>query len=81
MVFNGLSGSDLVVFNALYRYKDHLPQPIPANELVRLTGYHRDTVLSALNRLDQCQIIRRRRDSLGQPYIYEDIEDYDFPHT
>jgi len=81
MVFNGLTGSDLVVFNALYQFKDLLPKRIPSSDLVRLTGYHHRTVQAALCRLDQYQVIRRRREAPGMAYIYYDIDDYDFPYS
>lgn len=68
MVFNGLSKSDLVVFNALNECD--LAEPLPISTLARLTCYHARTIGTTLQRLEEMGIITRHRASLGQPYTY-----------
>lgn len=68
MVFNGLSGSDLVVFNALH--ESDLSKPLPISEIERLTNYHYHTIQRALKRLvDDYQIVVRH-EGRGKPYSY-----------
>jgi len=69
MVFNGLSKSDLVVFNALLAAD--LSKPVSIGRLAALACYHPNTVYNALNRLRDYGIIERRRDNVGQPYHYQ----------
>jgi predicted transcriptional regulator len=68
MVFNGLTKSDLIIFNALL--KIDLSQPVPISDLASITCYHPKTVKSALKRLSDYQIIDRQREP-GQPYQYQ----------
>jgi predicted transcriptional regulator len=68
MVFNGLSKSDLIVFNALL--ESDLSQPVSSSDLAKITCYHQETVKRALKRLTEYQVIRRKRARQGQPYHY-----------
>jgi predicted transcriptional regulator len=79
MMFNGLSGSDLVIFNALAEYD--LPATIPASQISNLTGYSLFTVWRALRRLENYQIICRHRESNGQPHTIEIVDDYVLPNS
>jgi DNA-binding transcriptional ArsR family regulator len=76
--FNGLKGSDLVVFNAIA--DQNLPCPLPGSRLALLTGYSIRTIRYALQRLENDGIIRRRREADGKPHIIEVIDDYAFPY-
>ena len=69
MVFNGLSKSDLVVFNALL--EADLSKPVSIGRLAALACYHPDTVRYALRRLSEHKIIQRERRRPGQPYRYQ----------
>lgn len=79
MVFNGLSHSELVVFNALREHD--LPAPVSISKLAFLTGYHNRTIERALTKLEDCQVINRRRDRHGQPYTIEIVDNYAFPRS
>jgi len=69
MVFNGLSKSDLVVFNALLAAD--LSKPVSIGRLAARACYHPDTVKRALQRLSEYNIIHRERRHPGQPYRYQ----------
>lgn len=79
MLFNGLSGSDLVVFNALAEYD--LPTPVPASKVSHQTGYCTRTVLRVFRRLEDSQIVCRHREGNGLPYTIDIVDDYAFPNT
>jgi predicted transcriptional regulator len=66
MVFNGLTKSDLIVYNALLDLD--LPGPVRSSEIARITCYHQWTVKEALKRLDEYGVITRNRERPGQPY-------------
>lgn len=68
MVFNGLTKSDLVVFNALL--ESDLSKPVPISELSRLTCYHSKTISRALDRLVGYDVITRWREDNAKPYQY-----------
>ena len=69
MVFNGLSKSDLVVFNALL--EADLSEPVSIGRLAAVSCYHPHTVKRALQRLSEYDIVRRERRRRGQPYRYQ----------
>ncbi len=75
MIFNGLSKSDLVIYNALCDLLQLDPQrPISSYELAQQCSYHQNTVKAALGRLVGWQIVARRRERPGQPYEYKILE-------
>jgi len=77
--FNGLAGSDLVVFNALKTQP--LPGPVPVSKLEFLTGYARSTVIEATYRLTEYGMVDRERDRPGLPYTYAIKDNYALPHS
>lgn len=80
MIFNGLTKSDLVVFNAL-RECD-LSEPLSYGDLAALTCYHPETVRQALARLIKYRLVSRRQERPGHPYRYTIREDgYAFSHS
>ena len=68
MIFNGLTKSDLVIFNALIECD--LSRPVSYGDLAALTCYHPETVRQALARLVDYRLITRRRERPGHPYRY-----------
>lgn len=80
MIFNGLTKSDLVVFNALVQCD--LSRPISYGDLAALTCYHPETVRQALSRLVEYRMVTRRREGAGRPYRYTIRENgYAFSHS
>jgi len=79
MVFNGLKGADLVVYNAL-REQD-LPGKVSTTDLSFITGYAARTIIRVLERLEAYDMITRRRDRRGHPYTIEIKDDYAFPNS
>ena len=69
MVYNGLTGSDLIVFNIL-RGSD-LSEPLPISRIAMLANYHYTTVQRSLQRLEAYDIVTRQREFIGQPYKYD----------
>ena len=68
MIFNGLTKSDLIVFNALNQCD--LSKPVPVSQLADMTCYHPNTIQEALRRLEEYVIIQRYRKGPGRPYRY-----------
>jgi predicted transcriptional regulator len=68
MIYNGLTKSDLVVFNVLS--DSDLTKPLPISKIAILSSYHYKTVYRALRRLNKYGIISRHRAAEGQPYRY-----------
>jgi len=58
MVFNGLKGAELVVFNALR--EQELPGPVSTTTLSFITGYTVQTIIQVLHRLESYEMITRR---------------------
>jgi predicted transcriptional regulator len=69
MVYNGLTKSDLIVFNVLN--DSDLSEPIPISRIAMLSSYHYNTVYQALLRLLEYEIITRHRSRRGRPYQYK----------
>lgn len=67
-VFNGLRGSDLVIFNLLSSTGRNLP--LSGNEIARLTCYDPSTVYRSLRRLRAIKILECHRAKRGQRYHY-----------
>lgn len=66
MVFNGLKGSDLIIYNLLQSTARQVE--LSGYQIARITCYHHDTVYNSLKRLEQLQLIERRREKPGQRY-------------
>lgn len=69
MVFNGLTNSDLLVYNALIELHQE-DQPLPASAIANLVCCHPQTVYGALARLVDYRLIARQRERRGQAYRY-----------
>lgn len=66
--FNGLRGSDLIIFNLLQAAQGRLQ--LSGYQIAKITCYHHETVYKSLSRLEQSKLIERRRDKRGQRYNY-----------
>lgn len=76
MIFNGLSKSDLVVYNALADMLNGKPRrQISAVQVAHKTGYADKTVRIALKRLVSFELVDRTPTAPGQPYEYELVKD------
>ena len=75
MIFNGLSKSDLVVYNALVDLLNVHQLPINARLLADQTCYSERTIYSVLNRLVDWKMVRRRREKTGVPYEYRILDE------
>ena len=63
--FNGLKGSDLIVFNLLSARND---LSLSTYDIARLTCYNPETIRRSLKRLRLLGIIESKRAKLGQKY-------------
>jgi len=75
MIFNGLSKSDLVVYNALADMLNGKPRQISAVQIATKTGYSHVTVRNSIKRLVSWDLIGRTTTAPGQPYEYELVKD------
>ena len=75
MIFNGLSKSDLVVYNALADMLNGKPRPISAGQVACKTGYSNKTVRVALARLVDWELVDRTPTGPGQPYEYDLVKE------
>lgn len=73
MIFNGLKGAELIVFNFLA--EADLSRPISANEISQQTNYHPSTIQNVLARLEEWELIRRDRQTNGQAYTIELLDE------
>lgn len=75
MIFNGLSKSDLVVYNALADMLSTTPRrKISAVQVANKTGYTENTVRIALKRLADWEMVDRDQPAPGTPYEYKLVE-------
>lgn len=79
MVFNGLKGADLIVYNALR--EQELPAKVPTSNLSFATGYTVQTIIRVLQRLESYEMITRHRAGHGKPHIIDIVDDYALPHS
>ena len=76
MIFNGLSGSDLVVYNAVVdMLQGKLKRTISAPQLATKTGYTDRTVRTVMSRLVEAGLVDRDLPGPGKPYEYSLAED------
>jgi len=76
MIFNGLSKSDLVIYNALADMLQIDPSgQISISRLADKSQYDERTVMRSLRRLVDWRMINRRRDKNGVPYQYHLLEE------
>lgn len=68
-IYNGLKGSDLILFNELIAAD--LSRPISLREIATKTNYEYRTILFAAERLEEMGLIARKRESVGRPYHYQ----------
>lgn len=68
MIFNGLKGADLIIYNLLAMAKNRVR--LSTGQIAYLTTYHPNTVKASLCRLEDLGMVERRRDSAGIPYTY-----------
>lgn len=71
MVFNGLSKSDLVVYNALLQS----PSQVSISELANTCNCHWLTVWRSLRRLEGDGLVIIKRDKPGVPNSYRVVRD------
>lgn len=71
MVFNGLSKSDLVVYNALL----DSPPKVSIQHLADKSNYHWDTVHRSLRRLESYGLLEITREKPGVPNTYKVVKD------
>lgn len=75
MIFNGLSKSDLVVYNALADMLSIAPRrQISTGQVAAKTGYSENTVRHALKRLYDWEMVDRQQPNPGTPYEYQLVE-------
>lgn len=74
MIFNGLSKSDLVVYNALADMLNTKPRQISAGQIANKTGYSDRTVKASLKRLVEWEMVDREQSVPGTPYEYRLVE-------
>ena len=76
MIFNGLSGTDLIVYNALAEMlRPGQTREISAGQLAQKLNCHELTVRRSLKRLsDDFGLVNRRLAAPGLPYEYS-VED------
>ncbi len=67
-IFNGLRGSDLIIFNIIRAAQGRVK--ISGYSLEKITGYHHETVYKSLNRLEKSDLIERRRQRRGERHTY-----------
>jgi DNA-binding IclR family transcriptional regulator len=73
VIFNGLKGAELIIFN--YLAEADLSRPISANEISLATNYHPNTIQLILARLEDWELIRRSRQTNGQAYQFKLVDD------
>lgn len=75
MIFNGLSKSDLVVYNALADMLSMSPRrQISNGQIANKTGYNERTVRLSLKRLEVWELVDRDQPAPGTPYEYRLVE-------
>lgn len=67
-IFNGLRGSDLIIFNIIRAAQGRIA--LSGYTIEKITGYHHETVYNSLNRLEKSNLIERRRQRRGERYDY-----------
>jgi len=73
VIFNGLKGADLIVFN--YLIEADLSRPISASEISLSVNYHPNTIQISLARLEEWELITRIRSVNGQAYQFKLVDD------
>lgn len=71
MVFNGLNGSDLIVYNAVLELVGNESKQISSSQIAIKTNYHNNTVMLALRRLVAMGLVKRSLVGHGCPYEYQ----------
>jgi predicted transcriptional regulator len=71
MVFNGLSKSDLIVYNALLQS----PSRVSISQLASLCNCHPITVWRSLRRLEDDGMVSISRERRGIPNSYQVVKD------
>lgn len=77
MIFNGLSGSDLIIYNALVDLLEPgQAKQVSSGQLAARCNCHPNTVQAALKRVaDELGLVKRRMVAPGVPYEYTLPED------
>lgn len=69
MVFNGLKGADLILYN--YLHEADLSRRISVSEMSEHSNYHPNTIYISLKRLEEWRLIERHRDNSSEAYRYK----------